>query len=86
VHTVGFRVLYVLFFISHDRRELIHLRAVLGEFDYYNLDRPHRSLALQCPFPGPWPATDRAVLGGLTTCMRAPHELGSCFAPPSAAR
>ncbi len=24
VHTIGFRTLYVLFFISHDRRELIH--------------------------------------------------------------
>jgi putative transposase len=47
-----------------------HLRKVLAEFvDYYNHDRPHRSLGLQAPFPKP-PATHgriavRPVLGGL---------------------
>src|SRR5579859_3345578 len=47
-----------------------HLRWVLAEFvDYYNHDRPHRSLGLQAPFPRP-PARHggiavRPVLGGL---------------------
>jgi transposase InsO family protein len=47
-----------------------HLRRVLTEFvDYYNHDRPHRSLGLQAPFPKP-PARHggiavRPVLGGL---------------------
>jgi Integrase core domain len=47
-----------------------HLRWVLAEFaDYYNHDRPHRSLGLQAPFPKP-PARHggiavRPVLGGL---------------------
>ena len=44
-----------------------HLRAVLVE--YYNLDRPHRSLGLQSPLPRPLvrdgPVTRRSVLGGL---------------------
>ena len=47
-----------------------HLRAVLVEFaEYYNLDRPHRSLRLQSPLPRPLvrdgPVTMRSVLGGL---------------------
>jgi len=47
-----------------------HLRAVLKEFaDYYNLDRPHRSLRLESPLPQPLardgPVTKRPVLGGL---------------------
>ena len=47
-----------------------HLRAVLVEYvEYYNLDRPHRSLGLQSPLPRPsvrdGPVTRRAVLGGL---------------------
>jgi transposase InsO family protein len=47
-----------------------HLHAVLVEFvDYYNLDRPHRSLGLQSPVPRPsvrdGPVTKRQVLGGL---------------------
>ena len=47
-----------------------HLMAVLREFiDYYNHDRPHRSLALGSPVPGSpsrdGPVTTRAVLGGL---------------------
>ena len=47
-----------------------HLRAVLGEFaDYYNRDRPHRSLELQSPFPRSVRArgrvVSRPVLGGL---------------------
>jgi hypothetical protein len=37
--------------------------------EYYNLDRPHRSLGLQSPLPRPsvrdGPVTRRAVLGGL---------------------
>jgi transposase InsO family protein len=47
-----------------------HRRRVLAEFvDYYNHDRPHRSLGLQAPFPKP-SATHgriavRPVLGGL---------------------
>jgi putative transposase len=158
VHTINYRVLYVLFLISHDRRELIHfnvtssptaawvwqqqieatpwgrqpkylihdrdavygrnfgarlaklgiagvrtpvrapranaiaervvksirvecldhmivinerhLHALLAEFvDYYNVDRPHRSLGLQSPWPRS-PSRDgtvvrRPVLGGL---------------------
>ena len=158
VHTINYRVLYVLFFISHDRRELIHfnvtsnptaawvwqqlieatpwgrqpkylihdrdavygrtfgarlaklgiasvrtpvrapranaigervvrsirtecldhtivinqqhLHALLAEYlNYYNNDRPHRSLGLQSPLPRPLmrdgPVTKRPVLGGL---------------------
>jgi transposase InsO family protein len=47
-----------------------HLRAVLAEFtDYYNRDRPHRSLGLQSPLPGSVRAggrvVSRPVLGGL---------------------
>jgi transposase InsO family protein len=47
-----------------------HLRAVLAEFaDYYNRDRPHRSLGLQSPLPTVAQPTGRvvarAVLGGL---------------------
>lgn len=47
-----------------------HLSAVLSEFSgYYNHDRPHRSLALQPPFPRPDPRVGRVVarpvLGGL---------------------
>jgi len=47
-----------------------HLRRILAEFiDYYNHDRPHRSLGLQAPFPKP-PArigriAIRPILGGL---------------------
>jgi len=47
-----------------------HLQAVLAEFaDYYNRDRPHRSLALQSPVPTAAQSTgrvvSRSVLGGL---------------------
>ena len=47
-----------------------HLRAILSEFvDYYNQDRPHRSLGLQAPSPtlqnGQGGITVRPVLGGL---------------------
>jgi hypothetical protein len=47
-----------------------HLRAVLAEFaDYYNRDRPHRSLGLQSPLPsGVLPrgrVVSRPVLNGL---------------------
>jgi len=47
-----------------------HLHAVLAEFaQYYNRDRPHRSLDLQPPLPtlrsGPGPVASRPVLGGL---------------------
>ena len=47
-----------------------HLRAVLAEFaDYYNRDRPHRSLGLQSPLPGRVRAggwvVSRPILGGL---------------------
>ena len=47
-----------------------HLCAILVEFaEYYNLDRPHRSLAMQSPFPRPLlrdgPITSQSVLGGL---------------------
>ena len=47
-----------------------HLRRILAEFvDYYNHDRPHRSLSLQAPFPRPQATHGliavRAVLGGL---------------------
>jgi transposase InsO family protein len=158
VHTIRFRVLYILFFISHDRRELIHfnvtssptaawvwqplieatpwgrqphylihdrdavygrkfgarlsklgiasvrtpvrapranaigervvrsiraecldhtivinerhLHALLAEYvNYYNVDRPHRSLGLQSPLPrspsGDGTVVRRPVLGGL---------------------
>ena len=47
-----------------------HLRWVLAEFvDYYNHDRPHRSLGLQAPFPS-LPSSQgeilvRPVLSGL---------------------
>ncbi len=49
-----------------------HLRAVLAEYvDYYNADRPHRSLALEPPRPdarspvSTGEITSRPVLGGL---------------------
>ncbi len=47
-----------------------HLMAVLPEFiEYYNHDRPHRSLALASPIPRnpsrDGPVRSRAVLGGL---------------------
>lgn len=47
-----------------------HLTAVLREFvDYYNHDRPHRTLALASPVPiqpsRDGPVTSREVLGGL---------------------
>jgi transposase InsO family protein len=47
-----------------------HLLAVLAESaNYYNRDRPHRSLRLQTPVPRaglPWgPVVCRPVLGGL---------------------
>ncbi len=47
-----------------------HLRAVLAEFaDYYNRDRPHRSLGLQSPLPRAvrtrGRVVSRPVLGGL---------------------
>ena len=47
-----------------------NLMAVLQEFvDYYNRDRPHRSLALASPVPSnpsrDGPVTSRSVLGGL---------------------
>ncbi len=47
-----------------------HLRAVLAEFvDYYNRDRPHRSLGLQSPLPdgvrSGGRVVSRPVLGGL---------------------
>jgi putative transposase len=47
-----------------------HLRRVLAEFvDYYNHDRPHRSLGLQAPFPSQAASQGgivvRSVLGGL---------------------
>jgi len=47
-----------------------HLRAVLAEFaDYYNRDRPHRSLRLKTPLPSPvlvrGRVVSRPVLGGL---------------------
>jgi putative transposase len=47
-----------------------HLHALLAEYvNYYNTDRPHRSLALQCPLPQN-PSRDgtvvrQPVLGGL---------------------
>ena len=47
-----------------------HLHALLAEYvNYYNLDRPHRSLGLQSPLPRS-PTRDgrviwRPVLGGL---------------------
>ena len=52
-----------------------HLTAVLHEFiDYYNHDRPHRSLALSSPVPSSpsrdGPITSRAVLGGLHHAYR----------------
>jgi putative transposase len=47
-----------------------HLRSVLAEFvRYYNQDRPHRTLGLQTPEPGPRPTAgpirSRPVLNGL---------------------
>ncbi len=47
-----------------------HLRAVLAEYaDYYNRDRPHRSLWLKTPLPSPvlvgGRVVSRPVLGGL---------------------
>jgi hypothetical protein len=47
-----------------------HLNALLTEFaDYYNRDRPHRSLGLQSPLPTSGRShgrvVSRAVLGGL---------------------
>jgi transposase InsO family protein len=49
-----------------------HLRAVLAEYvDYYNMERPHRTLCLETPRPaarspaGTGAVTARPVLGGL---------------------
>jgi Integrase core domain len=47
-----------------------HIRSVLVKYaQYYNLDRPHRSLGLQSPQPRlsvrDGPVTKRPVLGGL---------------------
>ena len=47
-----------------------HLRMVLAEFvEYYNRDRPHRSLLLETPRPAARPAVgavhSKSVLGGL---------------------
>ena len=53
-----------------------HLRAILAEYaDYYNRDRPHRTLRLEAPLPrerphaapgpGAQPIRVRPVLGGL---------------------
>jgi putative transposase len=49
-----------------------HLRTVLAEYiDYYNSERPHRTLQLEAPLPATRPAagagavTGRPVLGGL---------------------
>jgi len=47
-----------------------HLHRVLAEFvNYYNRDRPHRSLGLQAPLPsarvGQGEIVARPVLGGL---------------------
>ena len=47
-----------------------HLRAVLAEYvDYYNADRPHRTLRLEPPRPASrsptGPVKVRPVLGGL---------------------
>ena len=47
-----------------------HLRAILAEFaDYYNRDRPHRSLRLQTPLPSAVRflsrVASRPILGGL---------------------
>ncbi len=47
-----------------------HLRAMLAELgDYYNRDRPHRSLRLETPAPRQvstqGPVISRPVLGGL---------------------
>jgi hypothetical protein len=63
-----------------------HLHAVLVEFaDYYNLDRPHRSLGLQSPLHRPLvqagPVTRRPVLGGYITSVAVLVELGWNFAP-----
>ena len=47
-----------------------HLRAALAEFTrYYDLERPHRALALPTPIPvvrvTAWPIRSRPVLNGL---------------------
>ena len=56
-----------------------HLRWVLAEFvDYYNHDRPHRSLGLQAPFPSSAASQGaivvRPVLGGLHMSTREQLE------------
>jgi transposase InsO family protein len=70
---------YALHWVRTVRRECLdhliplserHLRAILSEFvDYYNYDRPHRSLGLQAPSPTlrnrQGGIIVRAVLGGL---------------------
>jgi hypothetical protein len=69
----------VLFWVRTARQECLdhlipinerHLRRVLAEFvDYYNHDRPHRTLGLQAPSPRPSAyhgrIAVRPVLGGL---------------------
>jgi putative transposase len=47
-----------------------HVRSMLAEFvSYYNQDRPHRSLGLETPVPGPrqldGEVVSRPVLNGL---------------------
>jgi putative transposase len=79
VQTVGYRVLSSSssaiaaesLIVINER----HLTAVLREFvDYYNHDRPHRTLALASPVPiqpsRDGPVTSREVLGGLHHAYR----------------
>ena len=51
------------------RRGRVVSAVEVGFIEYYNHDRPHRSLALASPVPGnpsrDGPVTSRAVLGGL---------------------
>jgi hypothetical protein len=66
-----------------------HLRSVLTEFvQYYNHDRPHRTLGLQTPQLKVRPTTGivrkRALLNGYTTSTNGPAEHDRRFAAPTA--
>ncbi len=63
-----------------------HLQAVLAEFaDYYNRDRPHRSLRMQSPIPEAARSSGRGYPSpswvACTTPIRGVLESGRIFAP-----
>ncbi len=65
-----------------------HLRAVLTEFvRYYNVERPHRALALETPTPAvraaAGPISSRPVLVGSITATKGQRDLAIDFSTPT---